>query len=47
MPSENKFIILTPHCVLKNLEEHYLYDIENDELYEISSDAYQFFLKIC
>jgi len=47
MPSENKFIILTPHSVLKNLEEHYLYDIENDELYEIRSDAYQFFLKIC
>lgn len=47
MPSDNKFIILPPHCVLKNLEEHYLYDIENDELYEISSDAYQFFLKIC
>jgi radical SAM protein with 4Fe4S-binding SPASM domain len=47
MPSENKFIILTPHSVLKNLEEPYLYDIENDELYELNKDAYQFFLKIC
>jgi radical SAM protein with 4Fe4S-binding SPASM domain len=47
MPSENKFINLTPHSFLKNLEEHYLYDVENDELYEISPDAFQFFLKIC
>jgi radical SAM protein with 4Fe4S-binding SPASM domain len=47
MPSENKFINLTPHSILKNLEEHYLYDIENDELYEISPDAFQFFLKTC
>ena len=45
MPSENKFIILTPHSVLKNLEEPYLYDIENDELYELNADAYQFLLK--
>jgi radical SAM protein with 4Fe4S-binding SPASM domain len=47
MPSENKFVILTPHSVLKNLEEPYLYDIENDELYELSTEAYQFLLKIC
>jgi len=47
MPSENKYIILTPHSVLKNLEEPYLYDIEKDELYELNADAYQFLLKIC
>jgi sulfatase maturation enzyme AslB (radical SAM superfamily) len=47
MPSENKFIILTPHSVLKNLEEPYLYNIESDELYELNTDAYQFLLKIC
>ena len=47
MSSENKLIILTPHAVLKNLEEHYLYDIESDELYELNTDAYQFLLKIC
>jgi radical SAM protein with 4Fe4S-binding SPASM domain len=46
MPSENKFIILTPHSVLKNLEESYLFDIENDELYELNTDAYQFLLRI-
>jgi radical SAM protein with 4Fe4S-binding SPASM domain len=46
MPSENKFIILTPHTVLKNLEEPYLYDIEKDELYELNADAYQFLLQI-
>ena len=47
MPSENKFIILTSHSVLKNLEEPYLYDIEKDELYELNADAYQFLLQIC
>jgi len=46
MPSENKFLILTPHSILKNLEELYLYDIENDELYELNADAYQFLIKI-
>jgi radical SAM protein with 4Fe4S-binding SPASM domain len=47
MPSENKFIILTPHSFLKNLEESYLYDIEKDELYELNADAYRFLLQIC
>jgi radical SAM protein with 4Fe4S-binding SPASM domain len=47
MPSGNKFLILTPHAVLKNLEEPCLYDIGNDEIYELSADAYQFLLKIC
>ena len=47
MPSENRFIILSPHAVLKNFEERYLYDIEKDELYELNEDGYQFFLRIC
>jgi radical SAM protein with 4Fe4S-binding SPASM domain len=47
MPSENKFIILTPHSVLKNLEEPYLYNIEKDELYELNADAYRFLRQIC
>jgi MoaA/NifB/PqqE/SkfB family radical SAM enzyme len=47
MLSENKFIILSPLSVLKNLEGPYLYHIETDELYEISPDAFQFFLQIC
>lgn len=45
MPSENKFITLTPHSVLKNLEQPYLFDIENDELYELNTDAFQFLLR--
>jgi radical SAM protein with 4Fe4S-binding SPASM domain len=45
MPLKNKFVNLTPHTALKFLEEPYLYDIENDELYELSMDAYQFLLK--
>ena len=47
MPSENRFINLSPHAVLKNLEERYLYDIEKDELYELNEDGYQFLLSIC
>jgi len=42
MPSENGFYVLAPHCALKRLEEPYLYDIQSDELYELSDDAYQF-----
>ena len=42
---ENKFFIIAPHCCLKRLEEPCLYDIENDELYELSEEAYQFLLK--
>ncbi len=42
---ENKFFAIASHCSLKRLEEPYLYDIENDELYELGEEAYQFLLK--
>ena len=42
---ENKFFTIAPHCSLKRLEEPCLYDIKNDELYELSEEAYQFILK--
>jgi radical SAM protein with 4Fe4S-binding SPASM domain len=45
MPFGNKFICLSPHSVLKHLEEPILYDVKNDELYELSPDAFQFFLR--
>jgi radical SAM protein with 4Fe4S-binding SPASM domain len=45
MPPPNKFIVLAPHCSLKRLEEPYLYDIENDELYELSQDAFDFLVR--
>jgi radical SAM protein with 4Fe4S-binding SPASM domain len=45
MSSHPKFVHLTSHCFLKNLEKPYLYDIASDELYELSSDAFQFLLK--
>jgi len=45
MPLENKFVQLAPHCVLKRLEQPYLYDIEKDDLYELSPDAYEFLLQ--
>jgi radical SAM protein with 4Fe4S-binding SPASM domain len=45
MSYENKFFAIPPHCSLKRLEEPYLYDIENDELYELGEEAYQFLLK--
>jgi radical SAM protein with 4Fe4S-binding SPASM domain len=44
MSYENKYITIAPHCALKRLEEPYLYDIENDELYELNEEAYQFLL---
>lgn len=45
MSSPNKFFVIASHCSLKRLEEPCLYDIENDELYELSEEAYQFLLK--
>ena len=45
MSFENKFFMIAPHCCLKRLEEPYLYDVENDELYELGEEAYQFLLK--
>jgi sulfatase maturation enzyme AslB (radical SAM superfamily) len=45
MPFQDKCFALAPRCALKRLEEPYLYDIENDELYELSEEAYQFLLK--
>ena len=45
MSCANKFFAIAPHCSLKRLEEPYLYDIENDELYELGEEAYQFLLK--
>jgi radical SAM protein with 4Fe4S-binding SPASM domain len=35
----NGFLRLTPHCSLKKLEKPYIYDIKNDELYEIDDKA--------
>jgi radical SAM protein with 4Fe4S-binding SPASM domain len=45
MSSENKFFVIAPHCSLKRLEQPHLYDIENDELYELGEEAYQFLLR--
>ena len=45
MSYESKYIALAPHCFLKRLEEPCLYDIANDELYEINEEAYQFLLR--
>ena len=45
MPPPSKWIGLAPHCSLKRLEEPYLYNIENDELYELSQDAFNFLAK--
>jgi len=45
MPSGNEFIHLSAYCVLKHLEEPYIYNIESDDLYELSWDAFQFLLR--
>ena len=42
MPPQNEWIALAPHCSLKRLEEPYIYDIINDELYELSQDGFDF-----
>ncbi len=39
------YIALAPHCALKRLEVPCIYDIANDELYEINDEAYQFLLQ--
>lgn len=44
MSYENKFFSIAPHCSLKRLEEPCLYDIENDQLYELGEEAFQFLL---
>jgi radical SAM protein with 4Fe4S-binding SPASM domain len=45
MPPRNKFVVLALRCSLKRLEEPYLYDISNDELYELSQDAFDFLVR--
>jgi radical SAM protein with 4Fe4S-binding SPASM domain len=45
MLPQNKFYALAPHCSLKRLEEPYLYDRDNDELYELSQDGFAFFVR--
>ncbi|MFQ6054357.1 MAG: radical SAM protein [Methanosarcinales archaeon] len=45
MPS-NKYPILSKHCTLRYLETPLVYDIVNDQLYELDLDAYEF-LKKC
>lgn len=44
-PVNYRFFALSPHCTLKHLEELYLYDIEADELYELSEEAFQFLVR--
>lgn len=47
MPSRPDYVCLTDHCVLKRLEEPFLYDMEKDELYELGTEAYEFLLHCC
>jgi radical SAM protein with 4Fe4S-binding SPASM domain len=42
----NGFIRITDHCVLKQLEDGYLYDIRTDELYQLDQEAIDF-LRLC
>jgi radical SAM protein with 4Fe4S-binding SPASM domain len=43
---EETYGLLGPHCVLKHLEQPYLYDITADDLYELDQKGFQF-LKAC
>ena len=42
----DRFLRLSPHCSLKRLEKPCIYDIKNDELYEIDDKAEEF-IKSC
>ena len=42
----NRYLGLSSHCSLKRLERPYIYDIKNDELYEIDDKA-EDFIKRC
>jgi len=42
----NKFLSLTPRCFLKSLEAPSVYDVENDELYELSEEAFAFLQRL-
>ena len=42
MNSAKSILTLTPHCFLKSLETPGVYNVENDELYELSEDAFTF-----
>jgi len=45
MLTPNRYFTLSPHCTLKHLEEPYLYDLEKDNLYELSTEAFQFLIQ--
>ncbi|MEW6347647.1 MAG: radical SAM protein [Thermodesulfobacteriota bacterium] len=36
---------LTPQCAIKSLEEHYLYHVPHDELYEVNEEAFEMLLR--
>jgi len=44
--SRSDYLILSPGCFLKHLEEPGVYDAEKDELYETNAEAFDF-LKMC
>jgi radical SAM protein with 4Fe4S-binding SPASM domain len=46
MTSGDKFLALTPHCFLKHLESPAIYDVESDELYELSEEAFTFLQRL-
>jgi len=43
---QNDYLVLSPSCFLKSLEEPCVYNIETDELYETNAEAFNF-LKLC
>ncbi len=37
----DNYLSLTPRSAVKNLEEHYLYHVKHDELYEVNAEAFE------
>lgn len=46
MPLPNNYVILSPDCHLKQLEELYVYNVATDDLYETNEQGFEF-LKLC
>jgi radical SAM protein with 4Fe4S-binding SPASM domain len=46
VPYQNKYLVLSPDCVLKRLEDPCVYNVTTDELYETNEEAFEF-LKLC
>ncbi len=43
--NRHRSLLLTPRCAIKSLEEHYLYHVAHDELYEVNAEAFEMLIR--